>query len=254
MKLNSIVVIFALFLCLLYSCNNAEIEMEKEYTFSDRLSEIEDFKESNLFTEEYRNAFGKLVSRINEINSKKNKDDITSLVTNYQRVLTSTPADSANANKNLIQVFNSIYSVNEQKELNELFDKMKRLERDLVDDGEILSFNAHRQNLFMGSLALEFPRVKKSLKTMVNRTVRTRSEIVDPGCISACEESYYWELLSIAVDVVCYGVGAIYTACQSLGSLTIPALIALIAGVSQSSMDIDIASAQYNLCIEQCGQ
>ena len=252
MRLNFVVLLFTLFTCLLYSCNNDELEIEKEYTFSNRFSEINDFKESNLFTEEYRKTFGALISRIDEINLKKNEADILSLVTNYQRVLTSTPTDSADANKELIRIFNSIYSVGEQKELNTLFDQMKRLERGLIDYGKVLSFDAHEQNLFMGSLALEFPRVKKGLKMAGNKMVRTRSEIDVSDCINACEDSYYWELMSIAVDIFCYGIGAIYTACQSLGSLTIPALIALIVGVSQSSIDIDIATAQYNLCVKEC--
>ena len=40
MRLNFVVLLFTLFTCLLYSCNNDELEIEKEYTFSNRFSEI----------------------------------------------------------------------------------------------------------------------------------------------------------------------------------------------------------------------
>lgn len=250
MKNNYLIVLISLLTFLFNSCSNDIVETEKEYTFSNRLAEIDEFNKQHLFIENYKRAFTDLLSEIININSQKEDSDMSNLVLYYQRVLTSTVGDKEKFTDDLLRFFDVIYSEEEKERLNDLFKKVQDMEAELINDGRILSFDIHTRNLFMGSLAVEFPSVKKNFASY-EKLCRTQSS-GNSACYSACRDAYYWELMSIAINVFCYGAVSLVVTCQSLGGLTIPALIALIVEVTHSSIEIDMATIEYNKCMQVC--
>lgn len=74
----------------------------------------------------------------------------------------------------------------------------------------------------------------------------------ETACLQQCQDNYTWELIGIASEAGCVGGIAFISACVSLGSLTIPAIIALI--VEYAKMDYALATAEriYNQCCTAC--
>lgn len=142
-------ILFVLFLLsLLNSCRNDSFEFKEQYSFDDHISKIDSFEEKNHFLDEYRNTLSDVLYKVKEINSQKSKSEMDSLVLNYQRVLTSTPKDSAIFNANFTKTFNSIYSQNELNELDILFKKLIALRKDLSNDKRFDSFDSYEKNYF----------------------------------------------------------------------------------------------------------
>lgn len=245
--------LFTFFLLyILSSCNNDSLDLKNEYSFYDRISEIDSFNKNNQFLNEYRETFSELLYTIKKVNLQKSKEDIDSLILNYQRVLTSTPNDSAIYSTNLISTFNSIYSNNELKEIDLLLKRLIEVGQKLSNDRKIKAFNSHENNLFQESLSVEVLELNNKMNLLNKKIIKTRSENSNSECLNNCKEAYYWDLLTIAGTVICSSGAVIVESCFSLGSLSIPALIQLIATYSIASIELDAATIDYERCIKQC--
>ena len=221
--------------------------VEKDFFIDDHISKIDSFEEKNHFLDEYRNTLSDVLYKVKEINSQKSKSEMDSLVLNYQRVLTSTPKDSAIFNANFTKTFNSIYSQNELNELDILFKKLIALRKDLSNDKRFDSFDSYEKELFQESLSMK---VLES-NGRIYLFDKTRLEKNNSECLNLCLEAYHWELMAVAVTVIC-AAGAAAETCMTLGTLSIPALIQFIAAYAIAAVQLDLVTANYHICVRDC--
>lgn len=142
-----------------------------------------------------------------------------------------------------------MYSKEDILLLRELQDDLIKQKNKMSDSKAFISlFENEKQNLST-TVALRIPSVNEKIFKVSGLT---RAMDDEATCLKRCRDDYKWELVGIAAEAVCVSGVAVITACASLGSLTAPALIALIA--EYAMMDYALASAErtYNQCKADC--
>lgn len=238
------------FLTLTTSNCNQEI-YDDELSCSSRLRRIESLSEKYPIINEYTETFGEIIRYIQTVNSNKDIEELKKIIKLYQSIKSS---NEATLIKSFKQHFFSLYTQDEINMIAKLKSRLDILGNELKNDTKIQSFTEYEQTLFTEKLALEFQDIKINFTELNNKEniLMTRSENTSSECGKKCEDAYYWDLMAIAAGSICTIGGTIVTACASLGSLTLPALLALIVEIGGTSIAVDVATAEYRMCLNAC--
>lgn len=249
MKKSVFVVLFFLFGTFLVF-NSCYHEYDELSYSSERLLKMEDLKIDHPSINGYVDAFGKMVAQIQEINATKDKQDLEKLIGLYRYALEHPERDV----DSLIMCFNAIYTDVEIKKMENLHMDLNLLGDELKANEDFKSLTEDEKDLLLETLIFEFPDVKTSFSNFQSLIrVKTRSESTSSDCAKSCENVYYFDLIEIAMGSVCSMAVTIFSACASLGTMTIPALIALIVEAAGTSVAVDMATIRYKQCLSGCG-
>ena len=237
--------ILSIILC---CCNNL---FEDEHKLIDKNAKYELFEIKSTLIQDYIDSFGRLMSEIHEINSKKDSKRLQEIVDMYDYAKFFPDEYSSK----LEDLANEIYTGEELTLIKSLYEELNALGNKLKENQDFISMQSNERRLFVDALSWEIPKVKSAIDEINEISlINSRAEVSPNECRANCQDSYYYELMTIAAGSICAIGGTVVAACASLGTLSINAIIALIIEVTGTSILIDNATAQYNICLRSCGQ
>lgn len=121
---------------------------------------------------------------------------------------------------------------------------------DTIQLNKILGFNSNERIIIFSREGIynTYPPISNKDKAKINNSIQLSRMLAQNKNIPS--EPY--DLLGIASGALCAGGAAIVASCASLGTLSIPALIGAISTVGVASVSIDIATANYEICLKGC--
>lgn len=241
-------------ICLLFLVSTSNCSQEAYYDesiVSSRLAQIEELTAKHPIVNEYSEAFGEIVSYIQTINSQKDKEELGNFLDAYQAIKNS--KDTELSTGSFEHDFYSLYTQEEIKIIERMKNRLDILGNKLKEDKDFLSFTDNQYTLFTENLTLKFQNIEVDIDYLKrdNNILKTRSESTSE-CAKKCEDAYYWDLVAIVSVSICAMGATIIEACMSMGTLTIPAMLQLIAEVGTTSVALDMATMEYNKCLNDC--
>lgn len=243
-------------ICLVFliSTSNCSQEVYEDESFvSSRLTQIEELTAKHPIVNEYSEAFGEIVSYIQTINTQKDKEELGKLLDAYQEIKNS--KETKLSTSSFENDFYSLYTQEEMKIIERMKNRLDVLGNKLKEDKGFLSFTDNQHMLFIENLTLKFQNIRVDIDKFKQgeNVLKTRSESTSE-CEKKCEDAYYLALAGIVAASICVIGGTIIEACMSMGTLSIPAMLRLIAEVGATSIALDMATNEYNRCINECKQ
>lgn len=197
--------------------------------------------------DDFVNAFENFAIKMQEINSRKKPEDLQELANLYSLCKEQPEEYLVILEANI----NSIYTNNEMGIIKKLFSDMEKSGESLTKLPDFSVLSESDKNELNHVLAMKMPQVQLKINLLEQpNMLKSRAENND--CSQRCKDSYYYDLLGIASGALCAGGAAIVVSCASLGTLSIPALIGAISTVGVASVSIDIATANYEICLKGC--
>lgn len=242
--------ILSVFLLIFLGCDN---EMAKEVSSSNskeyienRQDEVFQVKMQQPVFNDFITTFGDFIVKMQEINSSKEIGSLQELTNLYGLSKDQPDKYLAILEANI----NSLYTADEIAVIKKMYNNMTVASEKLCSSSDFKNLTKIEQDLFKNILVLEIPKIKSELVDLEQRNrIKTRSE---SNCVQNCKDNYHYRLLEIAAVTICIGGVGVITACASLGTMSIPALIAAIAAVGGASIEIDKATIDYNMCLKGC--
>lgn len=247
-KHSTILVIVTVLSLVFYACHN-EIE-DNILNETNELVELGNIPQIVEF-ENYSVSLGKFLSEVQKINSTKDVNQVKELV-NLYALAEYYPEDYE---KELENMFYSIYTKEEISLLNSMYEIVAKSQKDFLRSPNYKRLTETNLILLNETLVFEIPQLKECPHLSSLHVAKTRGEPNNGNaCISACESAYYNEILRIGALFLCSTGASIISACASLGSMSIPAIIAELASISLAQASLDLAEKTYNECIKNCPQ
>lgn len=229
-----------------FACNN-EIE-DNLLSETTELVEMENTPQIVEF-ENYSVSLGKFLSEVQKINSTKDIKQVKELV-NLFTLAEYYPEDYQEALENM---FYSIYTKDEINQLSSLYELVAKRQKDFLQSPSYKSLTESDLISLNKSLVFEIPQIKENTHLSSLHVAKTRNESNNGNaCISACENAYYNEILRIAQNFLCGTGASILVTCASLGTMSIPSLIAAIISSGLAYEAYNTAEKNYNECLKNC--
>ncbi len=229
-----------------FACNN-EIE-DNLLSETTELVEMENMPQIVEF-ENYSVSLGKFLSEVQKINSTKDLHQVKELV-NLYALAEYYPEEYQGALENM---FYSIYTKDEINQLSSLYEIVAKRQKDFLQspiyknltESDLISLNK--------SLVFEIPQLKGNNHLNTLYVAKTRNESNNGNaCISACESAYYNTIIQIAQEYLCRTGASIVVTCATLGTMSIPSLIAAIISSGLAYEAYNTAEKNYNECLRNC--
>lgn len=197
--------------------------------------------------DDFLDAFEDFIMKAQEINSQKDPEELQEMANLFMLCKEQPDEYLAILETNI----NTIYTDKEMEIMKNKFSDMEKASKKLATHPTFKTLSENDKQEFNNILSMRMLRLKPNINILdLNSPIKTRSE--SNNCADICKDEYYLDLLQIAAGVLCAGGAAALTACFSLGTLSIPALIAAISSVGGASILIDRATASYYNCLKAC--
>ena len=233
---------FSLILCFsFWGCNNDDYSYGvDDYVSTSFIAKVEDSEEMQCYLESCSTLF----SRIEDLNSKIEKEDLKELSELYLLCKSEPQVYKAMLEEKVAE----LYSSEDLASVKILYDKVLQ-DRDCVIDGEIFkSFSESEKSDLDDLVVFEMPIMRKQ----IFGKVVTRSKEEEAVCIHECNENYRWKLVVIASNTLCAVGVTIVIDCLTLGSATLPVLMAVLAEYAIMNSELADAQREFEMCKNDC--
>lgn len=236
------VCLLSLILCFsFWGCNNDDCSYGvDDYVSTSFIAKVENSEE----IQSYLESCSTLFSRVEDLNSKIEKEDLKELSELYL-LCKSEPQVYKTM---LEEKVSELYCSEDLKMLDELYNNVLK-NKELVSESQLFTSLSLKEKSDLNQLVVfEMPFIQKQL---FNKPL-TRGRDEEAACVRECNRVYNQELIDIAFEVVCSSGAAVIEACSSLGIMTVVALIQLIITYGDVVSGLDEAQADYEHCKSDC--